>query len=198
MMIMHWREKQLLDVLQKGKLTTSEILGSVNMSRVTALKYLENLKENNLVNCEEIGPTKIWFLETENEKIEEKTKVLAVDDDQDVIDIIRESLDSDQFEIIEASNGKEALGMVFAESPNIIILDLMMPAMDGYEVCQELKRNDRTKDLPIIVLSAKTSVDDKLRAMDMGINDYMIKPFDPRELTARIKMALRGAPKINI
>ena len=85
-----------------------------------------------------------------------------------------------------------------AESPNIIILDLMMPSMDGYEVCQELKRNDRTKDLPIIVLSAKTSVDDKLRAMDMGINDYMIKPFDPRELTARIKMALRGAPKIKM
>lgn len=198
MMIMHWREKLLLDVLQKGRLTTTEILSKVNMSRVTALKYLANLKEYNLIDCEEIGPTKIWFLETNFEKIEEKIKVLVADDDTNVITIIRKSLDPDQFEIIEASNGKEALGMVFTESPDIVLLDLMMPTMDGYNVCMELKKNNLTKDLPIIILSAKTSIEDKLRAMGMEINDYIIKPFDPRELTARIKMVLRNAPKTNI
>lgn len=190
-MIMHWREKQLVDVLQDGKLTTSNILDRVNMSRVTALKYLVSLQERNVVTCEEVGPVKIWSLGREDQKIETRIKVLVVDDEMDVINIIRESLDPNMFEIIEAFNGKEALGMVFAESPDIIILDSMMPIMDGYGVCQELKKNAATKNLPIIILSAKTDVDDKLNAMEVGINDYITKPFDPRELEARIKMVLR-------
>ena len=67
-----------------------------------------------------------------------------------------------------------------------------MPEMDGYRVCEELKKHDSTKNLPIIILSAKTSVDDKLNAMRLGIDDYIIKPFDPRELEARIKMRLKS------
>jgi DNA-binding response OmpR family regulator len=120
----------------------------------------------------------------------DKIKVLVADDDKTVIDIIRYSLDSDQFEVLEAANGKEALGMVFARSPDILILDIMMSEMDGYMVCEELKEHDSTKNLPIIILSAKTSVDDKVKAMGLGIDDYMTKPFDPRELEARIKMRL--------
>jgi len=108
-----------------------------------------------------------------------------------VINIIRYSLRNDIFEILEAANGKEALGMVFAESPAILILDIMMPEMDGYKVCEELKEHDSTKNIPIIILSAKVSIDDKLKAMGLGIDDYMIKPFDPRELEARIKIRLK-------
>lgn len=188
---MHWREKELLNVLKHGKLTTTEIVGRVNMSKATALKYLDSMKEKNLVDGEEIGTAKIWFLKTEEEIVENKIKVLVVDDDKNIINIIRYSLDSDQFEVLEAANGKEALGMVFARSPDILILDIMMPEMDGYRVCEELRKHDSTKNLPILILSAKASVDDKIKAMGLGIDDYMIKPFDPRELEARIKMRLK-------
>lgn len=188
---MHWREKELLNVLKRGKLTTSEIVGRVNMSKATALKYLDGMKEKNLVDGEEIGTAKIWFLKTEEKKDDNKIKVLVADDDMNIIKIIRYSIDSDQFEILEAANGKEALGMVFARSPDILILDVMMPGMDGYMVCKELKEHESTKNLPIIILSAKVSVDDKIKAMDLGIDDYIIKPFDPRELEARIRMRLK-------
>lgn len=191
---MHWREKELLDVVKEGVFTTSEIVSRVNMSKVTALKYLECLKGKDLVDYNEIGPSKVWFLKTGEEKIE-KVKVLVVDDDTNVINIVRDSLPSNAYEILEAANGKEALGMVFAESPHIMVLDIMMPDMDGYRVCEELKEHDSTKDMPIIILSAKTSVEDKLKAMDLGIDDYMVKPFDPRELNARIRMRLKGINK---
>jgi len=191
--MMHWREKELLAVLQKGKLTTSELVSSVNMSKVTALKYLENLQEQSVVDYEVIGPTKIWFLSKERKKIDKKVKVLVTDDDENVVTIIRDFLEPELFEVFEAANGKEALGMVFAKSPDILILDIMMPGMDGYTVCEELKKYDDTRGIPIIILSAKTSVEDKLKAMEMGINDYIAKPFDPRELKARIKMVLRPA-----
>ncbi len=187
---MHWREKELLKVLKNGKLTTTEIVARVNMSKATALKYLDGMKEKNLVDGEEIGTTKIWFLRPEGEIVEEKIKILIADDDKNVINIIRYSLDA-QYEILEAANGKEALGMVFARSPDILILDIMMPEMDGYMVCKELKEHDSTKNLPIIILSAKGTVDDKLKAIGFGIDDYMVKPFDPRELEARIKMRLK-------
>jgi len=188
---MHWREKELLNILKQGKLTTTEIVSRVNMSKATALKYLDDMKVKNLVDNEEIGTAKIWFLKTGVEIGQNKIKVLVADDDKNIINIIRYSMDSDQFEILEAANGKEALGMVFATSPDILILDIMMPEMDGYRVCEELRKHESTKNLPIIILSAKTSVDDKVKAMGLGIDDYMVKPFDPKELEARIKMRLK-------
>lgn len=193
---MHWREKQLLDVMQDKKMTTRELVSKVDMSKVTALKYLDRLKEKNLVDFEEVGNAKIWFLKEEDETIDKRTKVLVVDDDKNIINIIHDFLEPDQFEVLAASNGKEALGMVFIESPDILILDIMMPEMDGLKVCKELKKNAITRNLPIIVLSAKTSLDDKLNAMDLGINDYIGKPFDLRELRARINMALRSGSDI--
>jgi PleD family two-component response regulator len=188
---MHWREKELLNVLKTGKLTTTEIVGRVNMSKSTALKYLDGMKEKNLVDGEEIGTAKIWFLKNEEEIVQTKIKVLVADDDPNIIHIIRYSISNDQFEVLEVANGKEALEMVFTRSPDILILDIMMPEMDGYMVCKELKEHDSTRNLPIIILSAKTSVDDKLKAMGLGIDDYITKPFDPRELEARIKMRLK-------
>ena len=188
---MHWRENELQNVLKTGKMTTTEIVARVNMSKATALKYLDGMKEKNLVDGEEIGTAKIWFLKNEEEIVEKKIKILIADDDKNVVNIIRYSIDDDQYEILEAANGKEALGMVFARSPDILVLDIMMPEMDGYMVCKELKEHDSTKNLPIIILSAKGSVDDKLKAIGFGIDDYMVKPFDPRELEARIKMRLQ-------
>jgi CheY-like chemotaxis protein len=208
-------------------LTTTKIVGRVNMSKATALKYLDNMKEKKLVDGEDIGTVKTGFLKTEEEIVQnedldiramgnlvtpeancvsltmprrrrdadynDKIKVLVADDDKKIIDIIRNYLDSDQFEVLEAANGKEALGMVFATSPDILILDIMMSKMDGYMVCEELKEHDSTKNLPIIILSAKTIVDDRIKAIGLSIDDYMKKPFDPRELEARIKMKLKPA-----
>jgi CheY-like chemotaxis protein len=194
---MHWREKELINILKMGKSTTSDVVNRAHMSKVTALKYLELLKEKNMVDNEVIGPTKVWFLKTDEEKIENKIKVLLVDDDENVIIIIKESLEPELFEIFEAVNGKEALGMAFAKSPDILILDIMMPDMDGYSVCEELKQHDNTRNTPIIILTAKAGIDDKLKAMDLGINDYIVKPFDPRELRARIKMVLNWPSTTN-
>src|SRR5659263_631272 len=187
---MHWREKELLNILKTGKMTTTEIVGRVNMSKATALKYLDGMKEKNLVDGEEIGTAKIWFLKNDEEIVEKKIKILIADDDKNVVNIILYSID-DQYEILEAANGKVALGMVFARSPDILVLDIMMPEMDGYMVCKELKEHASTKNLPLIILSAKDSIDDKLKAIGFGIDDYMVKPFDPRELEARIKMRLK-------
>ena len=161
------------------------------MCKVTALKYLGELKEKGLVDCEMIGPTKIWFLKNDSEKQEKKIKVLIADDDENIITIIRDFLEPYPFEIFEATNGKEAIGMAFTKSPDILVLDIMMPYMNGYMVCEELKKHEYTKDIPVIILSARTSLDDKLKAMEIGINDYIGKPFDPRELEARIKMVLK-------
>jgi PleD family two-component response regulator len=187
---MHWREKELIESLKKGKSTTTEVVNRVNMSKVTALKYLENLKEKGMIDYEAVGSAKVWFLKTNEIKVEKKIKVLVVDDDMNVITIVRDSLEPEIFEILEAVNGKEALGMVFAKSPDILVLDIMMPDMDGLTVCEELREHDNTKNIPIIMLSAKVGIEDKLKAMDLGINDYIVKPFDPRELKARIKMVL--------
>jgi len=191
--IMHWREKELIDVLEDGRLTTTEVVNRSHMCKVTALKYLEGLKKKSKVNCENIGTSKVWFLQNNDITIvpsEKKVKVLIVDDDKNVLTIIREALGYEPFEILEAENGKEALGMAFTHSPDILVMDIMMPHMDGYQVCRELKKHDYTKTIPIIILSAKSSVDDKLKAMNLNINDYIVKPFDPRELKARIKMVL--------
>lgn len=194
---MHWREKQLLTILNDGKLTTTEIVNKANMCKATALKYLDDLEEKDLVECEEIGTAKIWYLKTVSNKVKGKIKVLVADDDVNVINIIRHSIDQDEFEILEATNGKEVLGEVFAESPDILVLDIMMPEMDGYRVCSELKKHESTKNLPIIILSAKTSVEDKLKAIQLGVDDYIIKPFDPREVVARIIMRLRSSGRKN-
>jgi PleD family two-component response regulator len=190
---MHWREQELIDILEDGRLTTTEVVNKSHMCKVTALKYLEGLKKKGKVNCENIGTSKVWFLQNNDITIvpsEKKVKVLIVDDDKNVLTIIREALGYEPFEILEAENGKEALGMAFTHSPDILVMDIMMPHMDGYQVCKELKKHDYTKTIPIIILSAKSSVDDKLKAMNLNINDYIVKPFDPRELKARIKMVL--------
>lgn len=188
---MHWREKELLDAIKSEKLTTSDIVGRVHMCKATALKYLESLRKQGFVECQEEGITKIWYLKKEG-STNKKIKVLVADDDRNVLNIIRYSLEPDLFEILEAANGREVLGVLFSELPDILILDIMMPELDGYRVCEEIKKHEFTRDLPVLILSAKANVEDKLRAMDLGVDDYIVKPFDPRELKARLKLRLKS------
>lgn len=111
-------------------------------------------------------------------------RVLVVDDEKLIIDVIKEYLLLENIEVEEASNGEEALNKVKQEDFDIIIMDIMMPKMDGYTACREIKK---IKDIPFIMLSARGEEYDKLIGFDLGIDDYVTKPFSPKELVARIK-----------
>lgn len=111
-------------------------------------------------------------------------RVLVVDDEKLIRDVIKEYLLLENIEVEEASNGEEALNIVKQEDFDIIIMDIMMPKMDGYTACREIKK---IKDIPFIMLSARGEEYDKLIGFDLGIDDYVTKPFSPKELVARIK-----------
>ena len=111
-------------------------------------------------------------------------RVLVVDDEKLIRDVIKEYLLLEKFEVEEASNGLEAVDKVKKDDFDIIIMDIMMPKMDGYTACREIKK---LKDIPFIMLSARGEEYDKLIGFDLGIDDYVTKPFSPKELVARIK-----------
>ena len=115
-------------------------------------------------------------------------RVLVVDDEKLIRDVIKEYLLLEKIEVEEASNGEEALNKVKQENFDIIIMDIMMPKMDGYTACREIKK---IKDIPFIMLSARGEEYDKLIGFDLGIDDYVTKPFSPKELEARVKSVLR-------
>ena len=116
--------------------------------------------------------------------------ILAVDDDLDILDLLEMSLDSDGFNVITASDGLEAIEKAKSHAPDLILLDLMMPKMDGFEVINNLRANSQTRAIPVIMLTARSQIDEKLQGLDAGADDYITKPFDLKELTARIKAVL--------
>ena len=117
-----------------------------------------------------------------------KQKILIVDDDENIAELISLYLTKECFETQIALDGEEALSLFPSYQPNLILLDLMLPGIDGYEVCREIRK---TSSVPIIMLSAKGEVFDKVLGLELGADDYMIKPFDSKELVARVKAVLR-------
>jgi pilus assembly protein CpaE len=117
-------------------------------------------------------------------------KILIVDDDLDSLKLIRLMLQRHGYEVIAANAGAQALAKALSERPNLIILDVMMPDMDGYEVCRRLRANAETKSIPIIMFTAKTLVDDKVAGFEAGADDYVTKPTHPTELATRVKNVL--------
>ncbi|MBO8172336.1 MAG: response regulator transcription factor [Bacillaceae bacterium] len=115
-------------------------------------------------------------------------KILVADDDPNVREIIRLYFTKLQIQLLEAKNGRQALELVESETPDIVILDVMMPEMDGFEVCREVRK---TSDVPIIMLTAKEEEFDRVLGLEIGADDYVVKPFSPRELVARIKAIFR-------
>lgn len=115
-------------------------------------------------------------------------KILIVDDERDLMNLIALHLKTTGYEALQASTGKLALEVIKKDHPDLIILDLMLPEMDGWEVCRRL-REDR-QDIPVIILTARAETEDKLRGFDAGADDYITKPFSPRELLARVKRVL--------
>ncbi len=119
-----------------------------------------------------------------------KKKILIADDNPDNVDLLRKRLGSQGYETVAAYDGEEALAAVLRESPDLMILDIMMPKMDGYEVLRRLKQEEEYRDLPVILLTAKKEIPDKIKGLDIGANDYITKPFNPQELLARVKSLL--------
>jgi OmpR family response regulator RpaB len=117
-----------------------------------------------------------------------KGKILVADDEVSIRQIVEARLKMTGYDVITASDGMEALELIKNENPSLIVLDIMMPKMDGLQVCREVRKNLTT---PIIMLTAKGDVIDRIQALELGADDYVVKPFSPRELEARIKAVLR-------
>jgi two-component system phosphate regulon response regulator PhoB len=118
-------------------------------------------------------------------------KVLIVDDESAIRDMLRMALEIADFECMEAENIQSAHSLIVDERPDIVLLDWMLPGGSGLELLRRLKRNDATRDLPVIMLTAKTTEDNMIQGLDVGADDYITKPFAPRELIARIHALLR-------
>lgn len=123
-----------------------------------------------------------------------KKKILVVDDEKPIADILKFSLEKEGYEVICAYDGEEAVELALNESPDLILLDIMLPYKDGMEVCREVRK---TSDMPIIMLTAKDSEIDKVLGLELGADDYVTKPFSTRELLARVKANLRRHQKQN-
>ncbi len=122
-------------------------------------------------------------------------KILIVEDEANIRQLVRYNLEKEGFQVMEAADGMQGLRTAQKEKPDLVLLDLMLPGMDGLEVCRTLKGAPATSALPIIMLTAKAEEVDKIIGLELGADDYMTKPFSPRELTARIKAVLRRSQK---
>jgi len=118
-------------------------------------------------------------------------KVLVVDDDVKTVELVRLYLDRDGYQVLTAYDGVEALRLARESRPDLIVLDLMLPDIDGLEVCRTLRHES---DVPVIMLTARTTDQDKLTGLDLGADDYVTKPFSPKELAARVRAVLRRLP----
>ena len=129
--------------------------------------------------------------QTPNHEPGQPIKILVVDDEDEVRAGLREFLEGMDYAICEAADGAEALAKTFTEKPHMILLDLRLPKVDGYQVCQTLKGNPITSGIPIIMLTALNATPNKIKGIEFGADDYVDKPFDLDELAARIKMVTR-------
>ena len=123
---------------------------------------------------------------------EQHTKILVVDDYAENVELVQELLITNGYEVTTAYSGEEALQKITREIPDLMLLDIMMPQMDGYQVCEELRKDERTKDIPIIFVTAKTEVKDWTHAIfNVGVNSYITKPINPKKLLDKVKSVLR-------
>ena len=119
-------------------------------------------------------------------------KILIVDDDQNICELLRLYIEKEEFEVAIANTGKQALELFESFGPDLILLDIMLPELDGWQVCREIRK---TSQCPIIMLTAKGEVFDKVLGLELGADDYVVKPFETKEVVARIKAVLRRLGK---
>lgn len=120
-----------------------------------------------------------------------RQKILIVDDEMDTLLPLKRSMEAEGYIVVEAYDGFEGIEKAKDEIPELIILDIMLPGMDGIEVCSQLKKDEVTQNIPIIMLTAKDEIRDKVEGLEIGADDYVTKPFNLKELKARIKSVLR-------
>ena len=127
-----------------------------------------------------------------------KGRILVVDDEIYIVHILDFSLGMEGYEVLTALDGEQALEKARAEKPDLIVLDIMMPKLDGYETCKALKSNPETKDIPVILLSAKGRNVDQKVGFEVGADDYITKPFSPRKLVERINAILGQTSRTDV
>lgn len=120
-------------------------------------------------------------------------KILAVDDEKHIVRLVQVNLERQGYEVVTANDGKEALKKVEEEQPDLVVLDVMMPYMDGFEVLQNLRRNASTRDIPVIMLTAKAQDADVFKGWQSGVDCYLTKPFNPMELVSFVKRIFSAA-----
>jgi len=120
-----------------------------------------------------------------------RQKILIVEDEADIRELLRYSLTQEGFAVEEAADGAEALDRITRRAPDLVLLDLMLPRMSGLELCRRLRANVETAQIPVIVVTAKSAEVDRVLGLEMGADDYVVKPFSPREVVARVKALLR-------
>ena len=172
-----------LQTKQRGA-SCIEIAKAIGHNRVTIAKYLEIFKAENVLTTEDIAQATFWRI-----KEEQKPKILIVDDEKYVVKLIKLSLPT-AYSIKEAYSGKEAWACIERDLPELIILDLMMPEISGYDILEKMKGHPQWSKIPVIILTAKGQVADKIKGYQTGALMYLTKPFDPAELAARVRSIL--------
>jgi DNA-binding response OmpR family regulator len=133
------------------------------------------------------------FRRLQGEGIDRKKKILAVDDESDLLLIIKTALFSEGYDVSTATNGPDALALAQENVPDLIVLDIMMPEMNGFEVLQHLRENPKTESVPVIMLTGLSEKDKIRQALDSGINYYIVKPFEFHDLISKIRIAIDNA-----
>ncbi len=119
-------------------------------------------------------------------------KILAVDDEKAIVRLVQVNLEREGYEVVTAYDGREALEKVASERPDLVVLDVMMPYMDGFEVLQQLRKDPNTRDIPVIMLTAKAQDADVFRGWQSGVDCYLTKPFNPMELKTFVKRVFKS------
>lgn len=124
-----------------------------------------------------------------------KANILVIEDEEDILELVRYNLAKEGYEVICATTGEEGLVVARSKLPTLVVLDLMLPGVDGLEVCRLLKTDPKTRDIPIVILTARSEEADIVAGLELGADDYITKPFSPRVLVARVRAVLRRSRK---
>ncbi len=122
-----------------------------------------------------------------------REKILVVEDDEDIMELIAYNLEKERYAVLKSDTGEKALARVGKNRPDLVLLDLMLPGMDGLEICKRLKSDAATRDIPVLMVTAKGEESDVVAGLELGADDYLTKPFRPREMIARVRAILRRA-----
>ncbi len=123
----------------------------------------------------------------------QKETILVVEDDEDILNLLQFNLEAAGFAVIASADGYEGLNLAKAKRPDLVVLDIMLPGLDGFEICKELKRRKETAAIPVIMLTARGEEVDRIVGLELGADDYVVKPFSPREFLLRVKGILKRA-----